>query len=140
MAVDFPPPLDFSHPQMPYLNWNPGPEYDDSVRMFQGIPSIARAPGGRLRATWYGGGTGESQDNYVLLATSGDDGKTWSKPKLVVHPPFRASEPAVGTDPSGKLWFMFNLYPIRSSVEDQNVLQAEFGDLRAYQHFLTKYN
>jgi hypothetical protein len=139
-AVDFPPPVDFRYPQMPYLNLNPGPEYDDSVRMFQGIPSIARAPGGRLWATWYGGGTGESQDNYVLLATSGDDGKTWSKPKLIVHPPFRASEPAVWTDPSGKLWFMFNLYPIRSAVEDQNVLQAEFGDLRAYQHFLTKYN
>lgn len=49
MAVDFPPPLDFSHPQMPYLNWNPGPEYDDSVRMFQGIPSIAGARVG-LRA------------------------------------------------------------------------------------------
>jgi hypothetical protein len=39
-AVDFPPPLDFSHPQMPYLNWNPGLAYDESVRMFEGIPSI----------------------------------------------------------------------------------------------------
>jgi hypothetical protein len=137
---EFPPPLDFRYPQMPYLNWNPGQEYDDTVRMFQGIPSIARAPGGRLWATWYGGGTGESQDNYVLLASSGDDGKTWSKPILIVDPPFRASEPAVWTDPSGKLWFMFNLYPIRSSVEDRNAMNAQYEDLGAYNRFIGKYN
>lgn len=136
----FPPPLDFSHPHMPYLNWNPGPEYCDSVRMFQGIPSIASAPGGRLWATWYGGGTGESQDNYVLLATSADDGRTWSNPQLIIDPPFRASEPALWTDPSGRLWFMFNLYPIRSSVQDRNDMKDEFEDIDAYNRFIGKYN
>jgi hypothetical protein len=48
--------------QPPKLNWNPGPEYADSVRMFQGIPSIERAHNGRLWATWYGGGTAEGAE------------------------------------------------------------------------------
>ena len=55
-------------------------------RGFQGIPSIAVAPGGRLWATWYGGVTpGEDANNYVVLSTSGDNGKTW-KEVLVVDP------------------------------------------------------
>ncbi|MGZ0654806.1 sialidase family protein [Coraliomargarita sp. W4R53] len=137
---EFPPSLDFRYPQMPYLDVNPGPEYDDSVRMFQGIPSIARAQGGRLWAAWYGGGMGEGQDNYVMLATSGGDGQSWSKPVLVVNPPFRASEPAVWTDPDGKLWFMFNLYPIRRSGRDQKNMEQEFEDVRAYQEYIAKYN
>ena len=51
------------YPQMPYINRNPGPDYADSNRKFQGIPSIAAVSGGRLWATWYGGGEGESLDN-----------------------------------------------------------------------------
>ena len=112
-----------NYPQMPYINQNPGPEYADSVRMFQGIPSIAAAPGGRLWVTWYGGGEGESSDNYVLLATSGDDGKTWSDPKMVIDPPFRASEPALWLDPQKRLWFMWNLYPVRSSALENRKLK-----------------
>jgi predicted neuraminidase len=92
-------------------NWNPGPEYADDVRMFQGIASMARAPQGRLWATWYGGGLGEGEANFIMLATSGDDGKTWSPLKAVIDPPFRASEPALWLDPTGRLWFMWNQYP-----------------------------
>ena len=58
-------------------NFAPGAEYSDESRLFQGIPSIEWAPGGRLWATWYGGGQGESPLNYVMLATSADDGKNW---------------------------------------------------------------
>jgi hypothetical protein len=101
-----------THPQNPYVNWNPGPEYADSERMFQGIPSIAAAPGGqRLWATWYGGGTGEGPHNYILLASSGDGGATWSKVLAIIDPPYRASEPAVWVDPDGMLWWMWNQYP-----------------------------
>lgn len=100
------------HPMDPIqVNFNPGPEYADADREFQGIPSIARAPGGRLWATWYGGGKGEGPDNYIMLATSGDDGQTWSDLKLVADPPFRASEPGVWVDPQGRLWLMLNFYP-----------------------------
>lgn len=102
--------LEFPH--QPYINWNPGPEYDNSKRMFQGIPSVAVAPGGeRLWATWYGGGTGEGPYNYIMLATSGDGGETWSDIRVVIDPPYRASEPAVWVDPNGVLWWMWNQYP-----------------------------
>ncbi|MFA6173798.1 MAG: hypothetical protein WC701_08930 [Kiritimatiellales bacterium] len=47
-------------PAMPYINRNPGAEYADAVRLFQGIPSIAAAPGGRLRVMWCGGGAIEA--------------------------------------------------------------------------------
>jgi hypothetical protein len=89
------------HPHQPYLNWGPGSEYSDSERMWQGIPSVAVAPGGkRLWATWYGGGEGEGPHNYILLATSGDGGETWSEVLATIDPPFRASEPAVWVDPA----------------------------------------
>ncbi|QNN23223.1 sulfatase-like hydrolase/transferase [Planctomycetales bacterium ZRK34] len=95
----------------PMINTRPGSEYADADRKFQGIPSIARAPGGRLWAAWYGGGKKEGPNNYIMLSTSGDDGQNWSDLKLVVDPPFRASEPAVWVDPGGRLWLAINLYP-----------------------------
>jgi hypothetical protein len=88
---------------------NPGEEYSGSSRNFQGIPSLERAPEGRLWAVWYGGkGKGEDSLNYVILVTSGDDGKTWSKEKVVIDPdkegPVRAFDPELWLDPNGRLW------------------------------------
>ena len=92
----------------PPLCFNPGPEYADGARMFQGIPGIERAANGRLWATWYGGGTGEDRHNYIMLVTSGDKGKTWSKLRLVIDPdrdgPCRAFDPCLWRDPDGRLW------------------------------------
>ena len=59
------------------LHPDPGPEYADPARVFQGMPAIERAPGGRLWSTWCSGGQGESPLNYILLATSADDGEHW---------------------------------------------------------------
>lgn len=95
----------------PPLNVQPGPEYGDEVRMFQGIPSLERAPQGRLWATWYGGGVTEDHHNYILLVTSGDDGRTWSELKLVLDPdrdgPVRAFDPCPWLDPTGRLWLFW---------------------------------
>jgi len=90
-------------------NFTPGPEYADSKRVFQGIPSIERAPGGRLWATWYSGGQGESPLNYILLATSADDGEHWGKPILVIDPPghVRACDPNIWLDPVNRLWLFW---------------------------------
>ena len=82
------------------LKTAPGPNYADSTRIFQGIPGIERAANGRLWALWYAGGPdepGEGPGNYVVLVTSGDDGKTWSGPKLVIDPPgpVRAYDPCL---------------------------------------------
>jgi len=76
-------------------------------RAFTGIPSVAVAANGRLWATWYAGVTpGEDRNNYVVLSTSGDDGKTW-KEILVVDPdgdgPRRTFDPELWISPDGKL-------------------------------------
>src|SRR5262245_36558023 len=62
----------------PPINTAPGREYADDMRFFQGIPGIERAANGRLWAVWYAGGKdspGEGAGNFVVLVTSGDDGK-----------------------------------------------------------------
>lgn len=78
------------------------------TRKFQGIPSLAVAPNGRLWAAWYAGKTpSEDHNNYVVIATSGDRGVTWAERK-VVDPdgegPVRAFDPELWIDPSGRLW------------------------------------
>ena len=76
-------------------------------RAFQGIPSMAVSPGGRLWATWYAGKTpGEDHNNYVVLSTSGDDGATWRE-VLIIDPdmdgPVRAFDPELWLAPDGTL-------------------------------------
>jgi len=96
---------------VPPVDFAPGPEYGDAVRMFQGIPGLERAANGRLWATWYGGGVTEDRHNYIMLVTSGDDGKTWSDLKLVIDPdgpgPVRAFDPCPWIDPNGTLWLFW---------------------------------
>jgi hypothetical protein len=87
----------------------PGEKYAAKTRRFQGIPSLARSGKGRLWAIWYGGvGKGEDHHNYVIVVTSGDDGKTWSDEALVIDPdgdgPVRAFDPELWVDPHGRLW------------------------------------
>lgn len=76
-------------------------------RSFQGISSLAISPKGRLWATWYAGKTPkEDQNNYVVLATSGDGGANWTE-VLIVDPDgakrLRAFDPEVWVAPDGKL-------------------------------------
>ncbi len=77
-------------------------------RKFQGIPSLAISPKGQLWATWYAGKTpGEDENNYVVISTSGDNGKTWRE-NFIIDPdeegPIRAFDPELWIDPDGKLW------------------------------------
>ena len=66
----------------PKVQTQPGQDYAGVSRLWQGIPGLERAPNGRLWVTWYSGGKGEGNENYVVLVTSADDGKTWSTPKV----------------------------------------------------------
>lgn len=93
----------------PAVNFNPGGAYQVPSRLWQGIASMERAPGGRLWATWYSGGRGECEMNYVILATSGDGGETWVDPVLVVDPSWnvRAYDPVLWVDPDGRLWLFW---------------------------------
>ncbi|NLF68556.1 MAG: exo-alpha-sialidase [Candidatus Anammoximicrobium sp.] len=85
----------------------PQPQHAVTNRAFQGIPSLAVTPGGRLWANWYAGHTpGEDHNNYVVLSTSGDNGATWRE-VLVVDPdgegPARTFDPELWMAPDGKL-------------------------------------
>ncbi|EON79249.1 hypothetical protein ADIS_0254 [Lunatimonas lonarensis] len=77
------------------------------TRKFSGISSLAVSPKGRLWAVWYAGITpGEDLNNYVVLATSGDLGKSWEE-VLVIDPdgpgPVRAYDPEIWLAPDGKI-------------------------------------
>lgn len=88
----------------------PGAEYSELARSWQGIPGIERTAKGRLWATWYSGDIGEgARGNYAMLATSGDDGKKWSKP-MVIQGPAEASisDPLPWIDPKGRLWVFYH--------------------------------
>ncbi len=121
-------------PCLPPLNAQPGPEYADSVRMFQGIPAIERAPNGRLWAAWYGGGVTEDRHNYIILDTSGDDGKTWQR-ALVLDPdrdgPWRAFDPCLWHDPAGKLWLFWAQRPDGRPADCMAICTADSGNAAA---------
>lgn len=83
-------------------------DHAHAARRHEGIPSIARDPAtGRLWSVWYGGITPcEDSNNYLMVATSVDDGDTW-KEVLVYDPdgagPVRAFDPELWVSPDGKL-------------------------------------
>ncbi len=96
----------------PSINMSPGPCYGDTVRHFALSEGIARSPKGRYFCTWVAGG--DSPQAYMVLATSDDEGRTWSAPRMVIDSldpgtPLRRSV-LVGNiwfDPRGRLWFFF---------------------------------
>lgn len=86
-------------------------EHSPATRKFTGIPSLAVTEEGRMWAIWYTGPTpGEDQNNYVVVSTSGDKGKTW-KEVLAIDPdgsgPVRAYDPEVWVDPDRRLWIFW---------------------------------
>jgi len=97
----------------PVVNTRPGPEYQDEVRTGAMILGMDRTPQGRIWACWTG--TGDNAEAYFILATSDDDGATWSKPRVVIDPKDTPGKPPVKsfvgnlwTDPTGRLWLFFD--------------------------------
>jgi hypothetical protein len=89
----------------------PGPNHVKSSRGAQGVPAIERTAKGRLWAAWYAGKSPrgvESSSSYVVLATSIDDGATWTE-KMVLQAPrlCHTYDPCLWMDPAGKLWFFW---------------------------------
>jgi Neuraminidase (sialidase) len=80
------------------------------------IIGLDRTPKGRLWAAWVG--NGDSPNGFFMLATSDDDGKIWSKPRVVIDPQDgelngvryerRALVGNLWTDPLGRLWCFFD--------------------------------
>lgn len=97
----------------PRLNTAPLPQYDYDQLDYGMTIGIARTPGGRLWAAWVAGEDGPKA--FFVIASSDDDGVTWSKPRLVIDsqskslPMYRSV--LVGnlwTDPKGRLWLFFS--------------------------------
>ena len=95
------------------------PKYEESIRLYQGCPSIAISRGGRIFVAWYAGGTNEPHiENYNLLIYSDDDGKTWSDHLLIIPSSeeklIHALDIQLFCDPDGKLhvyWVQNNVKP-----------------------------
>lgn len=73
---------------------------------------IARTPKGRLWVSWFGGEDG--QKAFLMMASSDDDGMTWSKPRYIIKEPNTPNgfiRSILGgnmwTDPQGRLWCFF---------------------------------
>lgn len=98
--------------QPPQVITSPGPEYAKSTRGAQGVPGIERSPKGRLWAAWYTGKGArgvESPFSYVALATSNDDGRTWTELKAVIQARrfVHTYDPCLWLDPTGLMWFFW---------------------------------
>lgn len=97
----------------PKLNTSPLPDYDYDRLDYGMTIGIERTPKGRLWACWVAGG--DSPKAFFVLATSDDDGESWSKPRLVVdaHSKNLPMDRSVlvgnlWTDPVGRLWLIFD--------------------------------
>ena len=116
------PPLSAQTPQVtkdaaltaPKIITSPGPQYDDENRDMNMNCGITKTSGGRLWACWISGG--DSEDAFMVAARSDDDGRTWSKPCLVIDPPEAADGTKIRTliasfwtDPLGRVWLFFDV-------------------------------
>ncbi len=97
----------------PVVNTSPLPEYGYNKLDYGMTIGIERTPGGRLWACWVGGG--DSPDAFFVLASSDDEGASWSDPRVVLD----SHEEGLGekrsilvgnlwTDPKGRLWLFFD--------------------------------
>ncbi len=105
--------------------------YQDENRMFLCGPGIAISPGGRLWVAFKTGDIGEDEDNCTVVVTSGDRGKTWSKPVVVVDidGPVRTNDPGIWTDPNGKVTLMWGqVYGYWDGRGGYWTMTAENGD------------
>ena len=100
-------------PHKPSIIFNPGAEFQDDARSGAMIIGMDRTAKGRIWGCWTG--TGDKPDGYFLLATSDDDGATWSKPRVAVGARMEAAQKVSGalvgnlwTDPKGRLWLFFD--------------------------------
>ena len=105
-------PLD-ARTEPPVIITAPGREFQDDARPGAMIIGMDRTPQGRIWGCWTG--TGDKPDGYFILATSDDDGGSWSKPRLIVSAPDRSGKRQRGalvgnlwTDPLGRLWLFFD--------------------------------
>ncbi len=86
-------------------------EHAKTSRGAQGVAAVERVPHGRLWAAWYAGKSPrgvESPSSYVVLATSGDNGATWTESLVLLAPRLcHTYDPCLWLDPTHRLWFFW---------------------------------
>jgi hypothetical protein len=97
-------------PLAPILD--PGPEFADAKRLWQGSGSMTVSPKGRIWLSWMTGGRFEGdreEPTYMLLFTSSDGGQTCQGPVAVVKSPRgqHVQDPGLWIDPRGRLWWYY---------------------------------
>ncbi len=97
----------------PVINTRPQPKYTRENIDYGMTAGMERSPGGRLWAAWFGGG--DNAHAFVAVASSDDEGRTWSQPRVVIDPhdpalpyPRSCVVANLWTDPQGRLWLFFN--------------------------------
>ncbi|MCA9177500.1 MAG: exo-alpha-sialidase, partial [Planctomycetales bacterium] len=97
----------------PIPNTSPLPQYGYDRLDYGMTIGIERTPRGRLWACWVAGG--DSPKAFFVLASSDDDGETWSPPRMVLdsHDALLPRERSIlvgnlWTDPAGRLWLFFD--------------------------------
>jgi len=82
---------------------------NDENRSFQACPSVTVSPGGRLWAAFVTGDSTEGEDNINMVVSSGDGGRTWSRPLFAIDGPgpTRTMDVGLWTDPQGRVWFFY---------------------------------
>ena len=110
-------------PLAPILD--PGPEFADAKRLWQGVPGMTISPKGRIWLTWNTGGRFEGdreEPTYVVLFTSGDGGKTFQGPVAAAKSSRGAhvQDGVLWIDPRGRLWwYYYALGGIVANVADE---------------------
>ena len=111
-------------------------KYSEAIRKFQGCPTIAVSPKGRIFMGWYAGGTREPHmGNYNLLVYSDDDGKTWSEPVLIIPSSIERNVHALDIQlwisPEGKL-YVFWVQNDALSCPKENICCYEDGFIETH--------
>lgn len=116
-----------------YEGQKPYHKHRIQLRVFQGCPHIEISEGGRLWATWFGSNVQSEraphhEDQFSVIATSGDGGKTWQETYVFDPSPMlgaSASDPLLWKDAQGNIRFV--------GLRNMRVNDQELGDKTAWE-------
>lgn len=87
-------------------------DFEQSKRIWQGIPSIEVSKNGRIFVTFYSGGIKEDFGNYILLYVSDDDGKSFNLFAVAYNgKDKRTYDASLWIDPLDRLWWSYSVCP-----------------------------